>query len=323
MDNMSEDNLMVTIRCITYNHAKYIRQCLDGFIMQKTSFRFDVFVHDDASTDGTDLIIKEYAEKYPDIIKPYFETENQYSKHDGSFQRITFNPSYLKGKYIALCEGDDYWIDPDKLQKQVDFLEKNGDYVICCHDFKVYSENNQRFTFDSVYSGIVQFPYSLDLDNYFKGDWIQPLTCIYRNIVSVNELLVNKYKYFRDRVFFYYLLTKGKGCLLPDVMGVYRKHSAGILSGNEPVNNYYIYMSIALQLYANENEPRAFELYKRHALGLLNYQWNKKQKIELFKNLYFIIKRVPIRIAFSIMSTFSKSLLKNKYSALLNKWQLM
>lgn len=116
-----EQPLMVTIRCITYNHEPYIRQCLEGFIMQKTNFRFEAIVHDDASTDGTANIIREYAEKYPDIIKPIFETENQYSKLDGSIQRIM--SEHIHGKYVAMCEGDDYWIDPLKLQKQVDFLE--------------------------------------------------------------------------------------------------------------------------------------------------------------------------------------------------------
>ena len=76
--------LMVTILCLVYNHESYIRQCLEGFVMQKTNFRFEAIVHDDASTDGTAAIIREYAEKYPDIIKPIFETENQYSKGDGS-----------------------------------------------------------------------------------------------------------------------------------------------------------------------------------------------------------------------------------------------
>ena len=127
---MKEDNrpLMVSIWCITYNHEPYIRQCLDGFVMQKTNFRFEAIVHDDASTDGTAAIVREYAEKYPDIIKPIFETENQYSKGDGSLDRI-FQET-CKGKYTALFEGDDYWIDPLKLQKQVDFLECYDDYTL-------------------------------------------------------------------------------------------------------------------------------------------------------------------------------------------------
>lgn len=105
--------LMVTIRCTAYNHEPYIRACLEGFVMQKTNFRFEAIVHDDASTDGTAAIIKEYAEKYPDVIKPILERENQYSK--GTLGKIMDEAS--KGKYIAFCEGDDYWTDPLKLQK--------------------------------------------------------------------------------------------------------------------------------------------------------------------------------------------------------------
>lgn len=130
--------LMVSIWCITYNHEPYIRQCLDGFVMQKTNFRFEAIVHDDASTDGTAAIVREYAEKYPDIIKPIFETENQYSKNDGSLDRI-FEES-CKGKYIALCEGDDYWIDPLKLQKQVNYLESHPDYSMCFHRAHILKE---------------------------------------------------------------------------------------------------------------------------------------------------------------------------------------
>ena len=85
---MDNQDIKVTIRCITYNQKDYIRQCLDGFVMQRTNFRFEAIVHDDASTDGTAEIVREYAEKYPDIVKPIFETENQYSKHDGSLGRI-------------------------------------------------------------------------------------------------------------------------------------------------------------------------------------------------------------------------------------------
>lgn len=136
MDN--DKPLMVTIRCITYNQEPYIRDCLEGFVMQQTNFRFEAIVHDDASTDGTAAIIKEYAEKYPDIIKPILETENQYSKHDGSLNRIM--NEHTHGKYVAWCEGDDYWIDHLKLQKQVDFLEAHPDYSMCWTD--AFEETN-------------------------------------------------------------------------------------------------------------------------------------------------------------------------------------
>src|SRR5574344_1986516 len=134
----TQNKPLVVIRCITYNHESYIRDCLNGFVMQKTTFPFVAVVHDDASTDKTADIIREYAEKYPDIIKPIYETENQYSKSDGSLERIM--NAHTKGKYIALCEGDDYWIDPLKLQKQVDFLEANPEYSMCFHKAKVIDE---------------------------------------------------------------------------------------------------------------------------------------------------------------------------------------
>lgn len=136
--DLSTRPIMVSIQCWAYNHESYIRQCLEGFVMQKTNFRFEAIVHDDASTDGTAVIIREYAEKYPDIIKPIYETENQYSKHDGSLGRIM--DAEMRGKYIAMCEGDDYWTDPYKLQKQVDFLERHPDYSMCFHAADVLME---------------------------------------------------------------------------------------------------------------------------------------------------------------------------------------
>lgn len=126
---MKDQEIFVSIKCAVYNHEQYIRQCLEGFVMQKTNFRFEAIVHDDASTDGSVAIIREYAEKYPHIIKPIYETENQYSKRDGSLTRIM--NAACKGKYIAVCEGDDYWIDPLKLQKQFDFMEGHSDYMLC------------------------------------------------------------------------------------------------------------------------------------------------------------------------------------------------
>lgn len=142
-NSMSSEPIFVTILCLTYNHESYIRQCLDEFVMQQTNFRFEAIVHDDASTDSTTDIIREYAEKYPDIIKPIYETENQYSKHDGSLGRIM--TAAVHGKYVAFCEGDDYWTDPLKLQKQIDFLESHPDYGAVYTDFDGYvQETGER-----------------------------------------------------------------------------------------------------------------------------------------------------------------------------------
>lgn len=122
----SSHTLVVSVLCSTYNHELYIAQTLDSLLMQETNFPFEVVVHDDASTDGTAGIIREYETKFPNIIKPIYETENQYSKSIGLLMQAVFTP--CKGKYISICEGDDYWLDKHKLQLQVDFLEVNCNY---------------------------------------------------------------------------------------------------------------------------------------------------------------------------------------------------
>ncbi len=130
-----DEKALVVIRSLVYNHEPYLRDCLEGFVMQQTNFPFVAVVHDDCSTDKSATIIREYAEKYPNIIKPVFESENQYSKHDGSLRRAMDAACEKYGaKYYALCEGDDYWTDPHKLQKQVEFLETHPDYTMVCCD---------------------------------------------------------------------------------------------------------------------------------------------------------------------------------------------
>ena len=136
------NNPTVTVWCLTYNQKEFIKDALDGFVMQKTSFPFEVIVHDDASTDGTTDIVNDYAHKFPNIIKPMIETENQWQK--GGLKHIIsiMNEKHRRGKYIAFCEGDDFWTDPLKLQRQVDFLESHPDYSMCFHSAKKKYETN-------------------------------------------------------------------------------------------------------------------------------------------------------------------------------------
>lgn len=134
------NEIMVSIICITYNQESYIRDALNGFVMQKTNFKFEVLIHDDASTDNTPGIIKEFEEKYPDIIKPIYQTENQYSKRVPIIK--LFGVDRAKGKYIAYCEGDDYWTDELKLQKQFDVLESHPEVDICAHAANMVCADN-------------------------------------------------------------------------------------------------------------------------------------------------------------------------------------
>lgn len=118
---------MVSVCCIVYNQELFLRDCFDGFVAQKTNFPIEILIHDDASNDGTTEIINEYTEKHPNLFKPIIQVQNQYSKGLGLIG-LKLNLKRAKGKYIAFCEGDDYWTDPLKLQKQVDFLEKHEEY---------------------------------------------------------------------------------------------------------------------------------------------------------------------------------------------------
>lgn len=142
----SKKRPVVAIKCFVYNHEPYIRECIDGLVMQQTDFPFVAIVHDDASTDNSADIIREYAAKYPNIIKPIYETENQYSKGDGSLARIINTAIDATGaKYIAVCEGDDYWTDSHKLQKQVDFMEKHNEYGMICSQSAIYEQRSGKF----------------------------------------------------------------------------------------------------------------------------------------------------------------------------------
>ena len=122
----------VTVVCTAYNHEAYLRDALEGFVSQETDFPFEVLVNDDASTDGTAAILREYAEKYPDIIRPFYQEKNLYSQGINIYDAV-FYP-VARGEYIAACEGDDRWTDPHKLQLQVDFLDAHPDYSACVHN---------------------------------------------------------------------------------------------------------------------------------------------------------------------------------------------
>jgi glycosyltransferase involved in cell wall biosynthesis len=124
----AEDPVRVSICSITFNHAPFIRDCLDGFLDQVCDFRVEIVIHDDASTDGTAEIIKDYAARYPLIIRPILQTENQFSKGVNPYYAYVFPAT--QGTYIALCDGDDHWKDPDKLAQQVALLDREPEVAV-------------------------------------------------------------------------------------------------------------------------------------------------------------------------------------------------
>ncbi len=125
-----KDNIMVSVICAAYNHERFIKHCIEGVLNQKTNFKYELIIHDDASTDRTAEIIKEYEERYPEIMRPIYQKENQFFR----CPIAAFVFPKAKGKYLAFCDGDDYWTDENKLQKQVDFLESHEDYSMCMHN---------------------------------------------------------------------------------------------------------------------------------------------------------------------------------------------
>ena len=137
----------VSVICCAYNHEPYIRECLDGLVKQETSFKYEVIVHDDASTDATAEVIREYQAMYPGLIRPIYQIENQYSRKTAILR--TFVYPRVKGKYVAICEGDDYWTDSQKLQKQVDALEADSEFSMCCTSCDGYVQQTGK-TFEFV-----------------------------------------------------------------------------------------------------------------------------------------------------------------------------
>lgn len=220
--------IKVSISCATYNHKDFIRKCLEGFVMQKTNFEFEVLIHDDASTDGTTEIIKEYEKKYPHIIKPIYQTENQLSQKKTVTER--FNLPRAQGKYFAFCEGDDYWTDENKLQTQVDFLDNNPDFSGCFHKSlrkNIITEEDVCFK-PSVeeLNGKDVFTIHETLNAYF----IETCSAMYRWDIYKEELL-NLYPkdiVNMDSYFIYYFSLKGKIKYIDKLMSVKTINELGV-----------------------------------------------------------------------------------------------
>ena len=225
---------LVSIVVLAFNHGKYIREALDGFVMQITDFPFEVVIHDDASTDNTAEIIREYESRYPDIIKPIYQTENQYSK--GIQLGTQFLYPKAQGKYIAECEGDDYWTDPYKLQKQVNYMEAHPECSLCSTNYsslrmkdgymKTDKQTSRRF---SVYS-------------IMRSNKIGTLTVLYRKQLLLEYLeqiapIMPKFR-MGDVPLWLWMASKGYIQELPDIAAVYRVLDKSASHSTDFLNQY-------------------------------------------------------------------------------------
>jgi len=238
----NDQSLLVSIICTAYNHQEYIKDALDGFIMQKTTFPFEIIVHDDASTDNTAKIIREYEAKYPSFFSNIYQIENQFSKGTGGVVKIVLEAA--RGKYIALCEGDDYWIDPYKLQRQVDFLEANPEYSLV-HTNGYIKKKNELIpwhVWDSREGDVQQ--------TFYYGPSVRTCTALFRvNLLSdyVNLLSNSNTKIIADWPLFAYYSTKGKFGYLNDRMAVYRYNPSSV-SSLKSLTNHFKYSLDAIEV---------------------------------------------------------------------------
>lgn len=214
----------LTVATTTYNQEKYIGKCLDGIVNQKTNFPFQVIVSDDGSTDNTRKILKEYNKKYPDIVKPILREKNL-----GPMDNFVETLNSINTEYVALCDGDDFWTDYDKLQKQVDFLDNNKDYTICFHQTKIFFQDGSREDELAPKSDAVK-----DTTEFFdlaKECYIPANTVMYRWQFSKKDSFKKK---FPTNVvpgdYFVHLLhaKNGKIKFMKEVMSCYRRHEAGM-----------------------------------------------------------------------------------------------
>ncbi|SFT39830.1 Glycosyl transferase family 2 [Algoriphagus locisalis] len=269
IESWKEDSFIVSIICNTYNHVNYISQTIESFLEQRTRFGIEILIHDDASTDGTSQVIRKFENEYPAIIKPIYQSENQYSK--GIKPAFEYQYPRAKDKYVALCEGDDFWTDPLKLQKQIDYLEENPQYSICCTN---YSEVNSK--------GVVL------KENVWRGNRLNPvithemileeykpkfLTSVFRREAIKNGVPPLFYKAFNTDNFLCAIATEyGPACFLNFTSGCYRVHNQGVWS--------------------SKTEIQQFEMQLKSFLVMAEYFSKDYQKKSITKRIYSIKRKL-------------------------------
>nr|WP_315217633.1 glycosyltransferase [uncultured Flavobacterium sp.] len=299
----------VSVICTAYNQENYIIDALEGFVNQKTNFPFEIIVHDDASTDKTASLIREFEIKYPNLFVTIYQNENQYSKKNGDVGKIVFG--FARGKYVALCEGDDYWTDPLKLQKQVDFLEANPDYSICWTKYFIKNESDMLSSLqepDWVRRLDIKDNITIDLNSIFTPYCTYTLTVLFRR-ESLDYSLFKSLKYGKDNSLYTICLGKGKGMLMNFYSSIYRMHDGGVYSNaSEFKQKYYSYLNLKeivnkVPLCDNLNirnirNHLLSESIKLHpnilSIGYINLVLDSIKFLGLKKSIKLVLKKISI-----------------------------
>jgi glycosyltransferase involved in cell wall biosynthesis len=233
--------MKVSVCVPTYNHESYIAQMLDGALMQQTDFDFEIVIGDDASTDSSPAIIQRYSDQYPEKIRAFLHPENQGPKEPREFagrNNVLQLVKACRGEYVAMCEGDDYWTDPLKLQKQVDFLDQRPDFAVCHHNMLVtYEDGSPSHTFNKADQKATSTIADILEDKWFfaTASWM------YRNHFLTEDFADWHAKAAAgDWAIMIQLAAKGKIGYLSDIMGVYRRHSAGLSNVHSHSNQKFL-----------------------------------------------------------------------------------
>ncbi|MBO5505501.1 MAG: glycosyltransferase [Clostridia bacterium] len=315
----------VTVYCLVYNHEKFLRDCLEGFVNHKTNFRFKVIVHDDASTDNSAEIIREYAEKYPEIIEPIYQTENQYSKGVGIVRNFIY--PRMEGKYVAICEGDDFWNDENKLQKQYDALENNPDINFClCRVCETNEEgelngNEYPRNKELVEAGVI--PSEVMVDILVEEGYQFQTSGYFFRINPYREYIESQEKYkikssIGDVQLILYYIYKGDFYFIDEVLSCYRR--TGTNWSSEIVKNSekrLKMMTELIEIYKNFNVYSGKKYNKKieKKINIIKYGYvyysleaglfNKVAGIRYWK--YYDSKK---ELIYSLMKVYAPKLLK-------------
>lgn len=297
-----EEKPLVSICCTTYNHEKYIKECLDGILMQKTIYPFEIIIHDDASTDTTPQIISQYVKKYPTLIKPILQKENQYSKGIEICTQFVFPKA--QGKYIAMCEGDDYWIDPLKIQKQIDILEKNIHYSAVFANYRIQDERNNNIKeYITNYSKKLYNEFDVLAGVMFGIHSI----CFRKSVIDYD--LFHRIKSNGDLIINYLCTRHGYVFRIEGILSTYRLTGKGVASSRDRIKQYEAAIKERYHFHQQLNFPNnnalilsqvyatlAFIKNNRFSINIFNYssQYFIKGKIATY--LYYIFKCISYKL---------------------------